>query len=191
MLWTLFHEWKAINCPLAVCPFVLHVVSGQNCLRDLDLSVKILNHLNHFLGHWGARVHWAQFCSAVRVMGGPSDKLQWLTDPTKRSLPLDNWAPASRHHHYLPPPPPALACAGNTAIMAPCHLQPPIRGGINEPPQLRPVIPRPWMGFTQRSETVAAPESLGVPCLGADGPGSWLGRGESSNRNPLLIMAPI
>ena len=27
------------------------VVSGLKCLRDLDLSVKILNHLNHFLGH--------------------------------------------------------------------------------------------------------------------------------------------
>ena len=30
---------------------VLHIVSGQKCPQDLDLSVNILNVLNYFLGH--------------------------------------------------------------------------------------------------------------------------------------------
>ena len=46
MLLTFVHEWKAMNCP-----FVLRIVYGQNCPQDFDLSVKILDHLNHFLGH--------------------------------------------------------------------------------------------------------------------------------------------
>ena len=54
MLWTVLLEWKAMKCPQIFCQSVLRrrIVSGQKCLRDLDLSVKILNDLNLFLGHW-------------------------------------------------------------------------------------------------------------------------------------------
>ena len=40
------------DCPSICLTASRRVVSGQKCLRDLDLSVKILNDLNHFLGHW-------------------------------------------------------------------------------------------------------------------------------------------
>ena len=61
MLWTVLHEWKAIKCPLTVCPFVLRVVSDQNCPQDLDLSTKIYSSLITFLGHWKghARAFWS------------------------------------------------------------------------------------------------------------------------------------
>ena len=66
MLWTVLHEWKAIKCLKAS----RRIVSGQKCLRDLDLSVKILNDLNHFLGHCYRHVlfHFVANCVGFRIV---------------------------------------------------------------------------------------------------------------------------
>ena len=45
-------QGQDIKCPLTICLFALRVVSDQKCPQDLDLSMKFLTSLTHFLGHW-------------------------------------------------------------------------------------------------------------------------------------------
>jgi len=52
---------------LSICLTPLQrIVSGQKCLQDLDLSIKILNHLNHFLGHCSCTYSSCRLSAVVR-----------------------------------------------------------------------------------------------------------------------------